>query len=114
MIFRPVSILPEEECLVVTGEVEHIFEGGPYDVVFRLRNDPKRYYINRGLENGLDLQVLKNELLGKEVTLTYPDHWTPLDPKKTTIHISKVEFGNVIVYSEFPEHLLHTPEPNAK
>jgi hypothetical protein len=100
LILKPVPILPEEECLVTSGVVVNIFEGGVKDVVFHLQGDSKSYYINRGLENGLNLQELKNELIGKHVTFKYPDHWTPLDPQNQTIHLSKVEVDNDVVYSE--------------
>lgn len=100
MILKPVPILPEDECLVTYGVVENIYEGGVKDVVFILEGDSKRYYINRGLENGLNIHDLKNELMGMQVTFKYPDHWTPLDPKKQSVHLSKVELEKNVIYTE--------------
>ena len=43
MIFRPVPIVPESECLVVTGKVAKVFEGGTLDACFRLEGDKTVY-----------------------------------------------------------------------
>ena len=69
--------------------------------VFKLMNDESRYYINRGIESGLSVEELKEVLLGKEVYITYPPHWSFLDPMNTTKHISKLATRNEIFYSEF-------------
>ena len=74
---------------------------GSFDIVFKLMNDESRYYINRGIESGLSVEELKEVLLGKEVYITYPPHWSFLDPMNTTKHISKLATRNEIFYSEF-------------
>ena len=77
---RPVPIVPASECEVVTDTVARIEEGTSFDVIFFLENHAQRFYVNRGLERGLDLESLRHDLTGKTVTLKYPDYWTPLDP----------------------------------
>lgn len=99
-VFRPVPIVAESECEVVSGIVTKIYEGGEKDAVFLIQGDKTRYYINRGLENGLTLDGLRAELIQESVTFKYPRYWTPLDPKKTIRHVSKVEIGEKVIFDE--------------
>jgi len=102
MIFRPVHIPSDEKDLnSISGTVKHIFEGGVKDANFFLaEHKGKNFYINRGLENGLNLEDLKTNLIGKKVVLKYPSHWTPLDPKTLNIHVSILEHEGKVLYSE--------------
>jgi hypothetical protein len=99
-IFKPVPIVTESECLIQSGIVTAIDEGGTNDVVIRLKDNDEMFYINRGLEQGLDLGILKSTLIGNEVILKYPKHWTPLDPYNKTHHVSKVEHGEHVIFDE--------------
>ncbi|MEO1216115.1 MAG: hypothetical protein AAFY45_21430 [Bacteroidota bacterium] len=49
------------------------------------------------------MKELKKELLGKEISLKYPEHWTPLDPFKQRIHVSILEFEGNKLYDETPQ-----------
>lgn len=100
LIFRPVPIVSEDTAIVETGIVSDIYEGGENDVVFRLENQKRRYYINRGLENGLELADLQERLIGREITLKYPDYWTPLDWNDEIKHLSKVETEAEVIFNE--------------
>lgn len=100
LALRPVPIAKEADCLSVSGTVTDIYEGGEKDLVIKLRGQNKIYYINRGLERGLDIQQLKTALIDQQAVLKYPDYWTPLDPGRSSIHISKIENGGRTVFSE--------------
>jgi hypothetical protein len=91
-----VPIPAEKDCLVVRGVVESIYEAGDKDVVFQLKDQKNTYYVNRGLELGLDLQTLKSDLVNKEVLIKYPDHFS-------SGHISKIEAADKIIYSELKQ-----------
>ncbi|MBT1703542.1 hypothetical protein [Chryseosolibacter indicus] len=78
-----------------------IYEAGTKDVAFELRGHSGVFYVNRGLEHGLDLKKLKFELLGREVTIKYPNHWTPIDPRSIHKHISKLESEDKVFFSEY-------------
>lgn len=99
-IFRPVPIVAESKAIVQRGIVAHIYEGGVNDVVFRLEDNKCRYYINRGLENGLEIQNLRERLIGNEVVIKYPIYWTPLDWNNTVRHMSKLEFQDEVLFNE--------------
>jgi len=100
LILRPVPIVSEDRAIMETGIVSDIYEGGENDLVFRLENKKRRYYINRGLENGLDLTDLQKRLIGREITLKYPDYWTPLDWNDEIKHLSKVEIQGEVIFNE--------------
>ncbi|MCI5083085.1 MAG: hypothetical protein MRY78_15400 [Saprospiraceae bacterium] len=100
---RPVPIVPESKCHVVEGEVTGIIGTESQDIFIRLKDNPTRYYINRGLEQGLAIADLRQKLVGQEVILKYPPYWTPLDPNNKIRHISKVEFQGETLFSELRE-----------
>lgn len=101
LILRPVPIVTEDKAIAESGVVAGIYEGGVNDVVFKLQDNNRRFYINRGLEAGLTLEGLREKLIGRKVTLKYPKYWTPLDWNNRVKHISKVEFGNEVIFNEF-------------
>ena len=81
--------------------MQDIFEGPSSDIVFRISGKASEYfYINRGLENGLDLSELRRELLQNEVVIYYPDHWTILDPRSSSHHILRMDYYGVVLYDE--------------
>lgn len=100
LIFRPVPIVAESKAITQTGIVSKIYCNSGNDIVFILENNPQRYYINRGLENGLELNKLKNQLIGNTIIIKYPKYWTPLDWNNSIRHVSKVEFENEVVFNE--------------
>ena len=99
-IFRPVPILPESQLLSTTGEVIKVRGGGENDIVFIIKDSKTRYYINRGTEQGLVIEDLHDRMVGKEITIKYPHHWTPLDPKNKVKHLSKLYFDDEVIFSE--------------
>lgn len=103
LIFRPVSVPTENNTVAITGIVEELREGGRYDLVFRFKDDPVRYYVNRGLQTTFNLNEARDLMLGKEVTIKYVKHWTPLDHKGKVKHIGEVIFNDEILYTEDPK-----------
>lgn len=89
-----------DDCLEITGTVTNVFEGGVKDACFRLEGDSRMFYINRGLQYGLNLDSLQL-LMGQEVTMMYVDMWTPLDPDGTIRHVSQLKKGDELIYTEF-------------
>ncbi|MEJ2004118.1 MAG: hypothetical protein P8X57_03940 [Cyclobacteriaceae bacterium] len=99
-IFRPVPKVPENDLLITRGTVANITEAGVRDIVFELEGTDRSYYINRGIDHGIDIRSLKEELIGKDVVIKYPDYWTILDPRKKTRHITKLESGGEVIFTE--------------
>ncbi len=100
LIFRPVPIVSESNAISEIGIVKEIYSNKGNDVIFVMENTDRRFYINRGLENGLELNNLKEKLIGNSIVVKYPKYWTPLDWNDKIKHISKVEFNNEILFNE--------------
>ena len=100
LILRPVPSSAERDCLVLVGKVTEVYESGVKDVVVEVEGSDKKFYVNRGLERGLELNNLRTQLIDKEIVIKYPSYWTPLDPQNSTRHISKIECEGRIVFSE--------------
>lgn len=100
LIFRPVPIVSERNAISKKGIVTNIYSNKGNDVIFILKNTNRRYYINRGLENGLKINNLKEKLIGNVIIIKYPKYWTPLDWNNAVRHISKVEFKDEILFNE--------------
>lgn len=101
LIFRPVPIPSNiSECHKVVGVVMKIGEGGTNDIKFRIKDEQTVFYINRGMEYGLTIAELEDKLVGKEVTLYYPDYWTPLDPYHSIKHLSQLEYQGEVLFTE--------------
>lgn len=109
LIFRPVPIIKEEKALVISGVIEKMRLTKGNDFVFKLKDDPVRYYINRGIEAGLNYSDFEEQLLHQEVTFKYPKYWTPLDWNNTVRHISKVEKNGITYFNEFADKHQNKP-----
>ena len=99
-VFRPVPIPQEKDCLIATGLVADVFEGGDKDIVFRLHGQAKTFYINRGLERGFTIDKLRTDLTNKEIVIKYPSYWTPLNANASVRHISKIEYQGQTLFTE--------------
>ncbi len=78
-------------------EIIKIQEGTSNDIVFS-DGDGDHYYINHGLELGLNLEDLNAKVLNKTVTLHLPKLIGGL---VTSEHIAQLAVGDDIIYSEF-------------
>ena len=80
LVFRPLPSSSSENTVVFTGTIEQVIETGNKNVVFKLKNDDRFYFIEEGLGKGLSFPELQQELSGKSVEIHYVKHWTPIDP----------------------------------
>ncbi len=84
-----------EECEVLEITIKKITEGSSYDIVFH-DDGTDYYYINRGLQQGLNLDSLNAKVLNKTVTLHLPKMLFG-----TSEHIAQMAFGDEIIFTEF-------------
>lgn len=101
LVFRPVPIIYEEDALEVSGIVEMIKHTEGDDYVFKLKDNPTKYYINRGTEQGLNYKDFESQVLNQMIVVKYPEYWTPLDWNNSIRHISKVELKGETLFNEF-------------
>ena len=84
-----------EDCVVKTIRVTDITEGAGFDIIFT-DTTGTRYYINRGVEQGLELNSLKKMAIGKEATIHLPTFAIGVSE-----HIAQVVIADSIIYTEF-------------
>ncbi len=84
-----------EDCEIVEIIIKKITKGSSYDIVFH-DTGTDYYYINRGLEQGLNLETLNTKVLNKTVTLHLPKMLLG-----TSEHIAQMAIGNEIIFTEF-------------
>jgi hypothetical protein len=84
-----------ENCEIVDVTIKKITEGPSYDIVFH-DDGTYYYYINRGLQQGLNLDSLNAKVLNKTVTLHLPKLLFG-----TAEHISQMTLGDEIIFTEF-------------
>ncbi|WP_430411512.1 hypothetical protein [Kordia sp.] len=99
--FKPVTSVNSDDCVLISGKIVSIEEGTSNDIQIRLENDSHYYYINRGIEKGVNLAQLSSKVLNKTVTLYCPNRWTLVSPDGIVPHISRLDKGTTVVYSEF-------------
>ena len=89
-------------CATVQGEIKNVKEGdGPGDVLISISGDEGYYYINRGLHNGIKLDVLTNQLMNKTAKVYYIKHWSLLNFNGKSRHVARIEIGEELVYNEW-------------
>ena len=85
MVFSCIIQNPkQEDCVSETIKVVRITKGSAYDIVFYDRGTDY-FYINRGLQQGLNLDSLNAKVLNKTVTL----HLAKILGGITSEHISQ-------------------------
>lgn len=84
-----------EECEVQTITIASIEEGSGYDI-FITDTSGDRYYINRGLEQGLELNSLKKIGLNQKAIIHLPKFAIGVSE-----HIAQLTIGDSIIYTEF-------------
>lgn len=98
---RPVD-KSKNNSITIEGKVELIEENeGKGDIHIVLANNQVYYYINRGKQKGLNAYLLHETLQGKKVTLSFANHFTPLDPFNTHKHVTELIWKEKVLYSEY-------------
>ena len=85
-----------EDCVIESVTITKITEGSSNDIVFH-DDGTDFFYINRGLERGLNLDSLNAKVLNKTVTL----HLAKVIGGITSEHISQLTLGDEIIFTEF-------------
>lgn len=84
-----------EECEIKTIKITEISERSGFDIVFN-KGSKEQFYINRGLENGLNLDSLNANILNKTVTLHLQKLFFG-----TSNHIAQLAIDDEIIFTEF-------------
>lgn len=98
IIFRPVQPASPDNTIRAFGIIEEVLETNHKNIVFRLKDDNKFYYIKKDLKKDMTFGELKKRLAGKSVEIYYVNRWTPVDPLRVK-HVTKVNFNKMTLYS---------------
>lgn len=82
----------------ITGIACH---NGINDISFTVKGADRSFYINRGMEKGLDCSTLRSKLIDKEVEISYVNLW--LYPKGGNKHVNRLSLNNQIIYTELTD-----------
>lgn len=101
LVFRPISV-SRDNSIVINTTVEKVSEGSEDNVIFKLNNTSGIFYINHGLQKGLNLDTLQMELQNREVTVLYlkSNFFSGFSPVKGTRYITELKLGTKVIYSE--------------
>lgn len=83
------------DCKIITSKIIELREGPTFDIGFT-DDQGERFYINRGIESGLNLDSLNAKVLNKTVTLHLPI--LMFGPSR---HIAQLSVEDQIIYTEF-------------
>ncbi|CAN5779864.1 hypothetical protein BH24BAC1_BH24BAC1_02970 [soil metagenome] len=100
--FRPVKPT-KQNSRNLSAVVADVKETENKDVLLTFYGDRTVYYLNRGVEQGLDVKVLREQLLNNMVDITFVDHWTPLDPVRSLKPVASLTVKGKILYSGLQE-----------
>ncbi|MGB0897050.1 MAG: hypothetical protein ACPGU9_09505 [Flavobacteriaceae bacterium] len=81
--------------MTISVKIIKIAEGKSNDIVISDAGGD-HYYINRGLEHGLNIAKLSEQILDKNVTLHLPKYSIG-----TSEHVAQLVINDTILYTEF-------------
>jgi hypothetical protein len=97
-VFGPFSEVSASNTLRTLGTIEQVLQTRSNEVVFKLKDDDKFYYIEKESQKDLSVTDLQKELSGKSVEIYYVKRWTPIDPLRVN-HITKVDLNKMTLYT---------------
>lgn len=104
LTFVPIYKVQYDECIQVRGKVASIYvNNGSKDIQIRIENNKGRYYINNGIEAGLNIEELSHLLLNQEVNLLYVDHWSLLNFNGLQRHVSFLSYNGEEFFNEIED-----------
>ncbi|MDP3467767.1 MAG: hypothetical protein Q8S11_05500 [Daejeonella sp.] len=101
LAFRPIPV-SRDNSIVINTTIDKVSEGSEDNIILKLNNASGIFYINHGLQKGLNLDTLQKELLSREVTVLYlkSGFFSGFSPVKSTRYITELKLGDKVIYSE--------------
>ena len=82
------------------GKVISVSKGGVNDAVFKIDNDQRTFYINRGFEYINEKTLMS--LVGTNAVFDFYESWTPLDPfNQASKHIVRLENNQKLIFYRY-------------
>ncbi len=102
---QPIPLPTSENTVLVQGFIKSVAtDEETQDVIFEIEGYGDTYYINRGLELGIEANQLKH-LVDAEVVLYYVQSSNLLEVIAHKHHVSRIEFQGDVLFDEVEEVL---------
>jgi hypothetical protein len=99
LLYLKVPAPVDENCYWKDVEIRSVESPCCLDVVLFAKGSDTRYYINRGLERGIDPEAWNQALADQTVSLqVIQTRWNPLDPHRKLAPIAQVVRGEEIIF----------------
>jgi hypothetical protein len=101
LVFRPIPV-SRDNSIAINTTIDKVSEGSEDNIILKLNNTSGIFYINHGLQKGLNLDTLQQELQNREVSVLYlkSNFFSGFSPVKGTKYITELKLGNKVIYSE--------------
>lgn len=98
------AVVPEptvENTITKVVKVTEVRSNSSKDIQFiSERGGDTVYYIHRGEELGFNANELYSFVAGKKVSLSYVEHWSPLDWNNQTRHLVRVSCNDSLIFEQ--------------
>lgn len=102
LALKPVPNPQDAEIIQLEGRIESVTSPCCNDVQIRLADDPRAYHINRGIEAGLEVEHLREQLEGQTVQIDVIKRtWSPLDPLHRMMPVAELGRSGEIFFSAY-------------
>lgn len=101
---KPITTVRMDDCEVVVAEIDG-FRGHEEskDIAVYLKDDDSHYYVNRGLEAGLQIAQLEDVAVNQVASIHYAKHWSLLNYDRKHRHVSRITVGDRVLFNEIKE-----------
>lgn len=101
LVFRPIPV-SRDNSIVINAIVDNVKKGSEANIILKLNNASGIFYINHGLQKGLNLDTLQKELVNHEVSVHYlkSNFFSGFSPVEGTKYITELKLGDKVIYSE--------------
>jgi hypothetical protein len=97
---HPTRIQADSTQVTEQGIVTEIYQTAFKDLVLKLKDHGKSYYIEGAFGDNLSFEELKEKVLYKSVKIEYPERWSPIKSENSKHYISKLEHNGEIIFQE--------------
>jgi hypothetical protein len=97
---HPPRLQGDNSSITESGIVTEIYQTAFKDLVLKLQDQGKSYYIEGAFGDNLSFEELKEKVLYKSVKIEYPERWSPMRSENSKHYISKLEQNGEIIFEE--------------
>jgi hypothetical protein len=97
---RPNSFKAETNSVTERGIVAEIYETVFDDLAVKLKGQQKIFYLDGAVTKGLSLSQIKNKIMDKQVSIQYPERWTPITDDEEQYYVQTLAYEGEVIYHD--------------